>query len=209
LESNEDRRIHFRDWKECRGFGNLLFTIALEATDSQALCSVVARAMSAARVQIFHATFIPPLTTTLPYVVTFYGSETLERPDFYPLLLRSQIPILLQLGLSRAIRTCCVSDYSSEYVDPQGISSERIALTLLGCDFESINREVARRIVSYKCGITRPYILYIGIEPRKNPLGVIEAYSFSRQRVPNSTQTRVRWRHDLEHAESKRKHAPS
>jgi hypothetical protein len=43
------------------------------------------QAMKRHCIDLFHAIFVPPPFTSIPYPFTMHGSEVLARPEFYPL----------------------------------------------------------------------------------------------------------------------------
>src|SRR5206468_2522976 len=65
------------------------------------------RAMAESRLDLFHALFVPPPFTSIPYVFTHHGSEVLERPDFYPWALGLRMRFLFRRALARAERIIC------------------------------------------------------------------------------------------------------
>jgi glycosyltransferase involved in cell wall biosynthesis len=138
------------------------------------------RAMSRAGLGVFHAMFVPPPFTSVPYVFTHHGSEVLERPEFYPWALGLRMRILFRRALARAGRIICVSEYLRDYLaQSRGIPRARLQTIYHGCrpEFRPIDRALARDRVAQKFGLPRPFLLSVGrIEPRKNPVRVLQAY---------------------------------
>ena len=149
----------------------------------------VARAMARARLDLLHATFVPPLFTSIPYVFTHHGSEVLERPDFYPFLLGLRMRLLFRRAFRAARVIVCVSDYVRNYLERQrGIPGERLQTIHNGCVpmFMPSDRAEAQKLVQDRHGLEHPYILAVGrIEPRKNPIRLLEAYDEFRRAVSN------------------------
>ena len=150
------------------------------------------RALAKARLDLFHALFVPPPFTSVPYVFTHHGSEVMERPDFYPLLLGARIRFLYRRAFARAALILCVSDYVRNYlIDHQRISTARVQTIYPGCrqEFLTVDKSAARDFVKRKYGLNKPYLLTVGrIEPRKNPIRVLEAYDRFRHSVMNPPQ---------------------
>jgi glycosyltransferase involved in cell wall biosynthesis len=146
-----------------------------------------ARAMTKARVDVFHATFVPPLFTSIPYVFTHHGSEVMERPDFYPFLLGLRMRFLFRRAFRTARMVVCVSDYVREYLEQRrGIAGSRLQTIHNGClpIFQPLDRAEARTTVQSRYGLKDRYILTVGrIEPRKNPIRLLEAYDEFRRSV--------------------------
>jgi glycosyltransferase involved in cell wall biosynthesis len=145
------------------------------------------RAMAAARLDLFHALFVPPPFTAIPYVFTHHGSEVLERPDFYPWALGWRMRVLFRRALARASRIICVSKYLCDYLTRrQGIAAQRLRAIYHGCrpEFGSVSPARAREEVAARFGLRAPYVLSVGrIEPRKNPVRVLEAFDQFRRQV--------------------------
>jgi glycosyltransferase involved in cell wall biosynthesis len=146
-----------------------------------------ARAMTKARLDVFHATFVPPLFTSIPYVFTHHGSEVMERPDFYPFLLGLRMRFLFRRAFRTARMVVCVSDYVREYLEQRrGIAGSRLQTIHNGClpIFQPLDRAEARTTVQSRYGLKDRYILTVGrIEPRKNPIRLLEAYDEFRRSV--------------------------
>ncbi|HEU0009905.1 MAG TPA: glycosyltransferase family 1 protein [Verrucomicrobiae bacterium] len=147
------------------------------------------RAMARARLDLFHALFVPPPFTSIPYVFTHHGSEVLERPDFYPSALGLRMRVLFRRAFARAGRIVCVSDYLRRYLTEQrGLPANRLHTIYHGCrpEFRPRDPATARASVACQYGVHVPFILSVGrIEPRKNPVRVLRAYDRFRQQVPH------------------------
>ena len=145
------------------------------------------RAMARARLDLFHALFVAPPFSSIPYVFTFHGSEVLERPDFYPWALGLRMRVLFRRAFARAGRIVCVSDYLRRYLTEQrGLPANRLHTIYHGClpEFRLIDPAMARASISRQYGVHEPFILSVGrIEPRKNSVRVLRAYDRFRQQV--------------------------
>lgn len=150
----------------------------------------VPRAMRRHRIDLFHALFVPPPVTSIPYVFTMHGSEPLKRPDFYPLALGLRMRFLYGRALKHARLILCVSDFVRNYLaTEQRISAERLRTVYPGCgpEFAQMIPENAGHIVESRFGLREPYLLCVGrIEPRKNPLILLKAYHRFRARVTDA-----------------------
>jgi glycosyltransferase involved in cell wall biosynthesis len=130
------------------------------------------------RIDLFHALFVPPPFTSVPYAFTMHGSEVLARPKFYPLALRLRIQFLFRRAIKNARLIFCVSNFVRNYLEKEHcVSSQRLVTTYLGCDFCPIDQPSARAQVAAKFNLSEPYILAVcRIEPRKNPIALLRAY---------------------------------
>lgn len=148
------------------------------------------RAMASEGLDLFHAMFVPPPFTSVPYVFTHHGSEVIERPDFYPFLLGLRMRVLFKRAFRKARRIICVSDYLRDYLrEKQGIPESRLQTVYHGFrpNFRPLNKSNARESVAREYGLTSPYLISVGrIEPRKNPIRLLEAYEIFRRQVPDA-----------------------
>ncbi|RYD84437.1 MAG: glycosyltransferase family 1 protein [Verrucomicrobiaceae bacterium] len=148
------------------------------------------RAMAREGLDLFHAMFVPPPFTAIPYVFTHHGSEVIERPEFYPFLLGLRMRLLFKRAFRKARLIICVSDYVRDYLRAkQRIPTNRLQRVYNGCrpSFRSCKKSDARKEVAHKYGLSFPYLITVGrIEPRKNPIRVLEAYNIFRRQVPGA-----------------------
>jgi lipopolysaccharide/colanic/teichoic acid biosynthesis glycosyltransferase/glycosyltransferase involved in cell wall biosynthesis len=147
------------------------------------------RAMVKAKLDLFHALFVPPPFTSVPYVFTHHGTEVIERPDFYPWLLGWRMRVLFRRAFRKAQRILCASDYNRQYLAcVQRIPQDKLRTVYLACrsGFRPVEKAAARQFLTNKYSLNSPYILNVGrIEPRKNPIRVLKAYDRFRRSVEN------------------------
>ena len=147
------------------------------------------RAMASAGLDLFHAMFVPPPITSVPYVFTHHGTEITERPDFYPFALGLRMRLLVRRAFRKAGLILCVSDFVRESLANEGgIARERLKTVYCGVrsEFRPIAKELARERVGERWRLNRPYILVVGrIEPRKNPIRLLRAYHRFRSSNPH------------------------
>lgn len=148
----------------------------------------VPREMRRRRIDLFHALFVPPPFTSIPYVFTMHGSEVLARPDFYPLALRLRMQFLFHRALKNARMILCVSNYVRNFLATEcKIEPHRLATVYPGCELPAIDPAAARAQVQSRFNLSDPYILSVGrIEPRKNPITLLRAYDQFRRSTPNA-----------------------
>ena len=148
------------------------------------------QAMAYAKLDLFHALFVPPPFTSVPYVLTHHGSEVMERPDFYPFALGLRMRVLFRRGFKNARLIIGVSDYLRDYLTSvRGIPRERVRMIPYGFapGFHPTDKLAARREVASRYGLDQPYIITVGrIEPRKNPIRVLQAFDQFRRSATNA-----------------------
>lgn len=132
------------------------------------------------RIDLLHATFVPPPWSPTGYVLTMHDISTIVHPEFYPPALRWRTNTLMRRGLRHARQILCVSASVRDDVAAYwGIPPERLAVAYHGVDprFQPLEPTQARAMVRQTHGIDQPYILYVGrLEQRKNIVRLLEAF---------------------------------
>lgn len=135
----------------------------------------------AQRVDIFHATFIPPPVSSMGYLLTLHDLTTFQNPEFYHPLIRWRLNRAISRGLKKARRILCVSACVRDTVSETfGISSDRLAVVHHGVsnDFRPVPLELAQQLLLREYGMSRRYLLFVGqMKARKNIIRILEAFS--------------------------------
>ena len=88
---------------------------------------------------------------------------------------------MLRLGAKRATHIFTVSEYSKrQIVEHLDVPAEKVTVTYNGVapQFFPEPREQAMQTVQRECGVTRPYVLYVGnLKPHKNVDGLLRAFA--------------------------------
>jgi glycosyltransferase involved in cell wall biosynthesis len=94
---------------------------------------------------------------------------------------------MLRLGSKKAAHIFTVSEYSKrQIVEHLNVPAEKVTVTYngVGPQFSPEPREQAVQTVQRECGITRPYILYVGnLKPHKNVDGLLRAFALVSSRT--------------------------
>jgi glycosyltransferase involved in cell wall biosynthesis len=142
-------------------------------------------AMLRARLDVFHATFIPPPFIPARLVYTLHDLTSFHNPEFYHPAVRWRLNHSIRTGLKRARMILCVSDCVRKMAAEQfAIPLERMTAVHHGVGerFRPMNAEEARRVVRQQYGIDRPYLLFVGqMKTRKNMARILEAFGRFRQ----------------------------
>lgn len=143
------------------------------------------RAMRRAGVDLFHVVFLPPLWSGLPFVFTAHGPEMFIDRTFFPWKIRIILLPLIRRCYRRASSILCVSGDTRSYIVKHYPDAEaRSRVVYNGCldAFHQFEQEGLAKRVEEKFNITGPYVLGVGrIEPRKNPIGLLESYAIFRR----------------------------
>lgn len=139
------------------------------------------RAMARVKVDLFHASFLPPLWFPRPFLFTAHGPEMFIDPTFFPTAIRLQLVPLTKYGYRFAAEIGCASEATRNYLlEHFPRTRERSRVIYNGCDdqFRRLDRDAARGTVKDRFGVDGPYVLAVGrVEPRKNPIRLLEAFA--------------------------------
>ncbi len=99
---------------------------------------------------------------------------------------------MLTLVSKKAAHIFTLSEYSKNaIIEILGVPEEKVTVTHCGVgpQFFPESREKARQTVQRECGITRPYILYVGnLKPHKNVQGLLQAFALTMSRTVRDCQ---------------------
>lgn len=88
---------------------------------------------------------------------------------------------MLRLAAGKAAHIFTVSEYSKRQIlEHLEVPAEKVTVTYngVGPQFFPEPRETAMHTVQLRCGVTRPYILYVGnLKPHKNVDGLLRAFA--------------------------------
>ena len=147
----------------------------------------------AARCDLLHSTYVPPLWSTVPTVFTIHDMSVFDHPEFYHFRHRMVLKALQRHGGKNASHSVCDSNTTRERaIAWLGIDEARTRVVYLGVEdrFHPIPREQARAFIAEKYQVTEPYVLYTGQlrSLHKNLFGLLEAYALFRQQVSTPTK---------------------
>ncbi len=139
------------------------------------------------QLDVFHVTFVPPIWSPCPYVFTAHGPEMFVNPRFYPLAIRLRMNTLIRHAYANAAHILAVSASMRDFLrDRFHVPESRMTVVPNGVNpaFRPIPKADARATVRTRWGIDAPFALFVGrVEPRKNPVRVLEAFALCRERV--------------------------
>jgi len=144
------------------------------------------------RLDIVHATLIPPPVSPVNYVFTLHDLTSFQNPEYYPPLIRWRLNQAISRGLSKARRILCVSTFVRDQVhETFGIPLERLVVIHHGVaeQFRPVPQAQARLLLFQKYGLSRPFLLFVGqMKARKNILRILEAFGrFRRETITDTT----------------------
>jgi glycosyltransferase involved in cell wall biosynthesis len=141
------------------------------------------------RPELLHVQYTAPLACTLPVVVSVHDVSFLEHPDYFPLYRSLQLRLTVRRTIHRAARILTGSEFSRDAIArAYNLDPGRIAVVpnaAADC-FHPVRREAALDQALERFGIAAPFILSVGdLQPRKNHVGLIEAFAGLIQAHPN------------------------
>lgn len=137
-------------------------------------------ALSRHRLNMLHATFLPPPITPHDYIFTLVCSSMFEHAEFYPLPIRIRLIALMGMAVRKAKLILCISKHIQDVIRERfRLPEERTAVTYLAASrhFLPIPEDECRPFLKERYKIDGPYFLFSGRwERRKNIARILEAF---------------------------------
>jgi len=139
-------------------------------------------------VDLIHVQYTAPPLAPCPVVATIHDLAFEHLPETFNRRSWMQLRLTVRNTARRAAQIITVSDYSRrDIAETYGIAPPRINVTpeAAAASFAPVTNETELKNVQERCGIEGDYILSVcSIQPRKNLVRLIEAYSLLRQSRP-------------------------
>jgi len=133
-------------------------------------------------VDVLHVQYTAPPLTPCPVIATIHDLSFEHLPETFNRRSRAQLRLTVRHTARRAARILTLSEFSRRDIsETYKIDLDRIAVTPAAASphFAPITSEAELEGVRQKYGIQREYILSLSsIQPRKNLVRLIEAYSY-------------------------------
>ncbi len=144
----------------------------------QALLPLVARREG---IDLLHnMAFVGPVASTCPFIVTVHDLSFLFYPHSFRPLRRSYLRLFARISVRRARRVIAVSESTKrDLVETYGISPAKIDVVHNGVDgsFQPLPSDQVAAFRRQK-GLPDRFVLFVGtLEPRKNIVGLLDAYA--------------------------------
>jgi glycosyltransferase involved in cell wall biosynthesis len=135
-----------------------------------------------ARVDLLHAlAFVSPLTSSIPTVITIHDLSFLRFPECFRPANRLYLSMMTRLSCRRAKRIIAVSQATAEETTRLlGVPTGRIDVVPHGVEHAHFRPIPSRHVETFRRekGLPDRFVLFVGtLEPRKNLLALIEAFS--------------------------------
>jgi glycosyltransferase involved in cell wall biosynthesis len=129
---------------------------------------------------LYSPAYVGPLTSTCPFVVTVHDLSFLYYPQSFRTLNRTYLRIFTQLSIRRSRRIVAVSESTKrDLVQCYSLSPDKVDVVYNGVD-PSFRPLPSEQVAAFRqeTGLPERFILFVGtLEPRKNVVGLLEAYA--------------------------------
>jgi glycosyltransferase involved in cell wall biosynthesis len=133
------------------------------------------------RPRLVHVQYTAPVGCPVPVVVTVHDVSFLEHPEYFPWPRALQLRQTVAHTVRSAARILTVSEFSRCAIARAfDLDKDSIVVTpdAAADSFRPISRQAAETWVRSRLGLAVPYVLTVGdLQPRKNQVGLIEAFA--------------------------------
>jgi glycosyltransferase involved in cell wall biosynthesis len=163
------------------------FHVRYVGTSSRGMAAIyhLPRELYRRPVDLLHITFVPPVVSPSPYVLTIHDLAYRHHPEWFPLLIRYRLQFFLSLGIRKAAGFIAVSKSAKQdLIRFYGVNEERIKVVYEGVNecYHPMEDKSAVKKELRKFGVDGDYILYVGrFHARKNLVRLLEAYDLFRK----------------------------
>jgi glycosyltransferase involved in cell wall biosynthesis len=141
----------------------------------------LARLTRADRPDLIHVQYTAPLLGRVPSVVTVHDVSFLEHPEYFTMARRSQLRFTVARTVEKAAKVLTVSEFSRDAIlRAYDIPREKVRVVPNAANpaFRVIGREKAQHTVRERLRMNAPFVFTVGdLQPRKNQIGLIEAFA--------------------------------
>lgn len=147
------------------------------------------------RPALLHVQYTAPLFCSVPVVVSIHDVSFIEHPEYFTPLRRRQLEFTVARTARRAARIITGSEFSRDsIVRAYNLDPAKIAVVPDAANpfFRVVSREAAARKVRETFGLNDPFVLCVGdLQPRKNHIGLIQAFARLVKSHPHLTHSLV------------------
>jgi glycosyltransferase involved in cell wall biosynthesis len=137
---------------------------------------------------LVHVQYTAPLFCSVPNVVTVHDVSFIEHPEFFTSMRSAQLKFTVARSVKRAARVITVSEFSrTEILRAYDIPGDKVVAIPNAANphFRVVGRERAQKSVRTMLGFDAPFVFSVGdLQPRKNHIGLIAAFSRVMTRQP-------------------------
>jgi glycosyltransferase involved in cell wall biosynthesis len=160
--------------------GTLRVMPVLPDSSVRRLLFTLPRQARALGLDVLHASYIAPLRSPCPIVLSVHDISYRSHPEAFSLRDRILLGRMIPISLRRAKRVITLSESSRrDIIHSYRVSPQKVVVTPLAAapGFGQTTPE-QQRAVQQRLGITTPYLLSVGnVQPRKNLARLVRAFS--------------------------------
>jgi glycosyltransferase involved in cell wall biosynthesis len=140
------------------------------------------------RPDLVHVQYTGPVFCSAPTVVTVHDVSFIEHPEYFTGLRSAQLRLTVSRTVRNAAKVITVSEFSrSAILRAYDIPTEKVVAipNAASPEFRVVGRERAQKAVRERLGFDAPFVFSVGdLQPRKNHIGLIAAFSQLMARQP-------------------------
>jgi glycosyltransferase involved in cell wall biosynthesis len=137
---------------------------------------------------LLHVQYTAPLECPVPVVVSVHDVSFVEHPEYFQFTRRRQLCWTVRRTVRMAAKIITGSEFSRDAIARvYGVNSDDIAVVANAASptFRPIASEAASARVLARFGMATPFLLTVGdLQPRKNQIGLIRAFSEAVRSTP-------------------------
>ena len=138
---------------------------------------------------VLHVQYTAPLACPVPYVVSVHDVSFLEHPEYFPKSRALQLRWTVDRTVRSAEKIVTGSEFSRDSIlRAYGIAPSKVVVVpnAAGQGFRPLHLDNALDWVRTRFQVPAPFILTVGdLQPRKNHIGLIQAFAKMVQAFPN------------------------
>jgi glycosyltransferase involved in cell wall biosynthesis len=139
------------------------------------------RATSADKPDLLHVQYTAPLFCRTPTVVTVHDVSFIERPEYCTAARIHQLRLTVERSVRLSSKVITVSEFSRDAIlRAYDIPASKVYAipNAANPEFRVIGRDRAQKALRDRLGLDVPFVLSVGdLQPRKNQIGLIKAFS--------------------------------
>lgn len=148
----------------------------------------LSRVVRREKADLIHVQYTAPLFCSVPNVVTVHDVSFIEHPEFFTSIRSRQLGMTVARSVYMAAKVITVSEFSrSRILKAYDLPEDKVVAIANAADpqFRVIGRERAQKSVRTRLNFNAPFVFTVGdLQPRKNHIGLIGAFSLAMTRQP-------------------------
>ncbi len=140
------------------------------------------------RPDLLHVQYTAPVYCPVPIVVTVHDVSFVDHPEYFTWFRAQQLRLTVRHTVARAARVIAPSDFSRDsIIATYGLDPARVVTIPNGVStsFRTVAKDLAKQRTRRRFQLQAPFVLTVGdLQPRKNQMGLIQAFEELLRRQP-------------------------